>query len=97
MILKRLWKPRIFMRHRILTRLRTVIGRETSHLQIKAHRLSHGKPFQLSKEHYFIAVAALEKTVVMPEAVLALEQGKRRMLVVMPVKGTAGAFLCVRS
>jgi hypothetical protein len=76
MILKTLKTLRRFRTLRIFTRLRTVIGRETSHLQIKAHRLSHGKPFQFPKEHDFIALAALRETVVMPEAVLAFENRK---------------------
>ena len=54
-------------------RLKRAKGRETGHFQIKARRVSHRKPFQFSKEHDFIALAAPGKTLVMPETVLAPE------------------------
>jgi hypothetical protein len=71
---KRLRKLRIFTRLRTFTRFRRATGRETSHVQKKAHRLSQRKAFQLSKEHDLIATAARGETVVMPEAVLSLKE-----------------------
>jgi hypothetical protein len=94
-ILRRYKRPRRLTRLRILrTFMRPMRARagETGHVQIKVHRLSHGKPFQPSKEHDFIAVAASGKTLVMPEAILALKYRERRVLVVVSRKWATRAF-----